>query len=331
MNILVTGGMGFIGSHLTERLLMDGHQVHVVDNLSTSPLPLDVLLAEMERPGNLTYDLMPLELYFYRWAERAFPIRFDQIYHLASPVGPAGILEHAGHMVKTVVDHADSLLEMLGEIGGRLLDVSTSEVYGGRGGGIKISETDARIIQANTTVRLEYAVAKLAAETMILNSCAVEGLDAVIVRPFNVAGPRQSPKGGFVVPRFVQQAMSSERLTIFGNGLQIRAFTHVADIVDGLILAMNLGRRGEVYNLGNPANRINIGDLARIVVDTIPGSCGFDYVDPKKIFGPLYAEAEDKAPDDTKATIEFGWMPKYTVADIVRDVWEYEKARQAVS
>jgi len=320
MKYLVTGGFGFIGSHLVERLLKDGHQVHIVDNLSSNGVMPDVLLDEWGHPEGLTFDLAE----FTEWREgKAYHHRgFDGIFHLASPVGPAGVLQHAGDMVWDITMSTYAAMALAQNVWkAKLVDVSTSEVYGGGQQGY-CSEELPRIIQAETTVRLEYAVAKLAAETAIINMCKVHALNAVIVRPFNVAGPRQSGKGGFVLPRFIQQAMAGSGLTVFGDGSQIRAFTHVVDIVDGLVRAMDKGRSGEVYNLGNPANKTTILDLAERVIEIV-GQGAIVFTDPKLLYGKLYAEAADKYPNATKAQRDLGWTPTRSIDQTIKDAYAY--------
>ena len=169
-------------------------------------------------------------------------------------------------------------------------------------------------------------MAKLAMETAIINTCTVKKLDAVIIRPFNVAGPRQSGAGGFVLPRFVQAALTNQDIPVFGDGKQIRAFTDVRDIVDGLIRAMVKGRRGEVYNLGNPANKVSILELALRVLRNVPGSTSkIVYTDGKTVFGPLYAEAANKYPDSTKAFRELEWQPCISLDKTILDLRVYER------
>ena len=199
MNILVTGGFGFLGGHLLELLLADSaNSVVVVDNLSTSPLPLDRLLEELGHPPRLTYQLGDVDEFCARWSGE----RFDEIYHLASVVGPAGVLPHAGRIAASILQDTLAVADIAMRCRARLVDVSTSEVYGGGQEGY-CSETMAKIVPAATSARLEYAVGKLAAETAVLNLCRTKGLRARIVRPFNVSGPRQSGQGGFVLPRFL--------------------------------------------------------------------------------------------------------------------------------
>lgn len=314
-NILVTGGLGFIGSWLIERLLAQGHRVVVVDNRSNNvvepyhfkhePNQLFVIIGNVE-------DLLTQPHLEKHWKP------FDEIYHLASPVGPVGVLQHAGQIVRQVVESTYVVISLALQYGARLVDVSTSEVYGGGQQGL-CAENMAKIIQADTTVRLEYAVAKLAMETAIINLTKTSALQAVIVRPFNVAGPRQRADGGFVIPRFVGQALRGEPLTVYGDGQQIRAFTHVEDIVEGLLLAMEKGRSGEVYNLGNSDNRTRINILAQYVQQHV-APVQIAHVDPKAIHGPLFAEAHDKFPDERRAAIELDWNPTRDLHQIICDV-----------
>jgi UDP-glucose 4-epimerase len=327
--ILITGGFGFVGGHLIERLLKEDTRrvrVHVVDNLSSNPIPYERLISEISaslgETDRLTWDLCSIAEWFDR---KPADCAWDEIYHLASAVGPAGVLQHAGQMIKSIVDDTYRLMELAQQSGVRLLDVSTSEIYGGGQEGY-CSEEFAKIIPAKTTVRLEYAIAKLAAETAIQNTSTVRALDAVIVRPFNIVGPRQSGVGGFVLPRFIGYAMLNRPLTIFGGGTQVRAFTHVTDICSGIILAMHKGKRGEAYNIGNPKNRININELADLVLEITGSKAGKIYVDPKSIYGPLYAEANDKYPNADRAMQELGWFAEFDARAVVMHTFEYMKS-----
>lgn len=307
--VLVTGGFGFIGSTLTELLIADPEtHVHVVDDMSTSPIDIADLLATLKNPNNLSYEVTTVEKFFSR---TGFD-HFHEIYHLASPVGPAGVLRHAGNMVRDVVRDAYLIMDYCLSHNIKFVDISTSEIYGGGQSGY-CSETMAKIVPANTTVRLEYAIAKLAAETAIVNTCRTKGLRCTIVRPFNVSGPRQSPKGGFVLPRFIQQAYTGKDITVFGDGSAIRAFTHVQDMARGIILAMLRGRNAEAYNIGNPESRTTILDIAVRVKAMLKSESKIVFVDPKKIYGNFYEEANDKYPDSRKASDELGWQPEFDI------------------
>jgi len=318
--ILVTGGFGFVGGHLVDYLTRryPSFQVHVVDNLTSNPIPHEKLLEELgPRPG-LSFDLVSIE----EFCDRAPSGHWDQIYHLASVVGPAGVLKHSGRIVKMIVDDTYQLMDVAVRCGARLLDISTSEVYGGGQNGY-CSEEFPKIIESKASARLEYAIGKLASETALINATSVSPLDAVIIRPFNIAGPRQSGVGGFVLPRFIALAMKNRPLTVFGSGEQIRAFTHMKDIVTGLVAAMERGKKGTAYNLGNPENRITINELAELVLKITGSKAGMVHVDPKIIYGSKYEEANDKYPNATRAFEDLAWIPEYSKDRVIEDAHEY--------
>lgn len=298
MRAVVTGGLGFIGSHLVERLLADGHQVMVVDDGRTAVT------------GHITGAGV------HRWAmEHApFPPDAEVVYHLAGPVGPVGVLRHAGAIVPDVVAMADTARAWAMQNGCPLVYVSTSEVYGLQQQ--PMTERAPRIIAAGHSARMEYAVAKLAAETMLLNT---SGLDVRVVRPFNVAGPRQRETGGFVLPRFIRQAKAGEPLTVYTPGTQRRAFTHVLDIVDGLVRVAERAAPGTVWNLGNPANECSIWDLAEEVRAVLGSPSDIEVVDPTELWGPDFREAPDKVPDITAARTLLGWEPARDRRQVIED------------
>ena len=153
-------------------------------------------------------------------------------------------------------------------------------------------------------------------------------LHATIVRPFNVAGPRQSTLGGFVLPRFLKQAIAGEPITVYGAGTMVRAFTHVGDIADGILRVMERGRSGEAYNIGNPANKTTILELAKKVIAMTGSRSEIVFIDPKTLWGPLFEEANDKFPDADRAINELGWKPAYSLEDIIRETWDYIRANR---
>jgi UDP-glucose 4-epimerase len=299
MNLaLVTGGKGFIGSHLVERLLVDGWQVTVVD---------DGRSGATEFPGAEYIRRSVAEAGRLGWC-------VDAVFHLAGPVGPVGVLEHAGRIVPDIVRDAQVVRDIAFRDRAPLVYVSTSEVYGLQQQ--PMTEDAPRIIAAGHSARMEYAVAKMAAETMLLNT---DGLDVRIIRPFNVAGPRQREDGGFVLPRFIRQAKNGEPLTVYQPGTQRRAFTHVLDIVDGIVRAASTGPSGAVYNLGNPANECSIGELALEVVGVLGIPSRIDIVDPVTLWGPTFREAPDKVPDITLARTVLGWEPTRDRETVIED------------
>jgi UDP-glucose 4-epimerase len=266
--------------------------------------------------GRVTYDIATLREYAGRDLDER--PRFDEIYHLASPVGPVGILRHAGRIAGAIVGDADRAVDLACRSGARLCLASTSEIYGGGRGGA-CAESDDRVIRAEPSVRLEYAAGKLAAEIATINAARHRGLRAVVIRPFNVAGPGQSGEGGFVLPRFVRQALSGEPITVYGDGSAVRALTHVDDVSDGIVRALRGGRSGAAYNLGNAANRTTILDLAGLVLRVTGSSSPISHVDPRDLHGDLFAEAPDKFPDGDLARRELGWSPSRDLERVVRD------------
>lgn len=313
---LVTGGLGFVGTHLVDRLLSEGFQVTIVDSLISNVMqPSDyeascrVIVGAIE---DVARDLFPPAH------------RFDEIYHLASVVGPAGVLKHSGEIARQVVTSGEAVVELALAHKASLVEVSTSEVYGRAG---TFRETDSCIIPGRFTVRLEYAVAKLTSEIAAINRARVTDLHVNIVRPFNIAGPRQLPGGGFVLPRFVIAALTGAPLTVFGTGQQVRAFTDVRDIVSGIVAVMRSSHRSRVFNLGNPANELSIMELAHRVRDVVGSRSPIINVDPKTLFGPLYEEGFDKVPEDTRAREDLSWKPRFTLEDTIRDTMNWYSER----
>lgn len=313
--ILVTGGCGFLGSHLVDMLVERGEKnIHIVDNLSSNAVDPYVF-----RDKPVDYWVNSIQRFLISNTET-----YNEIYHLASIVGPAGVLPHAGNIAQSIIDDAAAVAEKAVADRARLVFVSTSEVYGGGNEGL-CQEDMPKVITPEVSARLEYAVGKLAAEVALINQVESVGLDAVIVRPFNIAGPRQQTTGGFVLPRFIKQAMTGLPLTVFGDGKQLRALTHVRDVAEGLIKAMSRGELGGVYNIGAAGNKTTIEDLAKLVIEITGSSSRILYSDPQKFFGDTYAEANDKFPDSSKANADLEWHPTYSLREIVEDTYKWSK------
>jgi UDP-glucose 4-epimerase len=240
---------------------------------------------------------------------------FDAIFHLASVVGPAAVLKHAGHITESIVSDTYRMIRLALEHRARLVHISTSEVYGGGDHGF-CEEESPRVIRGPASARQEYAAGKLACEVSIFNLCQAGKLDAVVLRPFNISGVRQLGQGGFVLPRFVGQAILGAPLTVFGNGSQVRAFTDVRDVASGILAASQRGKSGEVYNVGNPDNRTTIGDLAKLVVNVTGASSPIRSIDPTSIYGQAYRDAPDKFPTADRLR-SLGWQPKWNLAQTV--------------
>jgi len=302
--ILVTGGLGFLGSHLVPKLLEKDSHVTIVDNKQSAVISEKEFLPNYHRRCNIVpcsvADFQPYE-------------PFDQIYHLAAVVGPVGILPFAGKIGHAEMTNLQKLIFMAQSMDAKLLDVSTSEVYGPRTGAL--AEDDQCIVPGQHTVRQEYGLAKLLGERTLVSWSKQGLLRANAVRPFNISGERQSSKGGFVLPRFFEAAVSGKPITVYGDGSQRRAFTHADDISDSMIAIMESPVTGEVFNTGNPRNEISIGDLARLIKYITGSTSDVTNVDPVKLHGPLFAEAYDKVPKVDKIRDKIGWEPKISLYD----------------
>lgn len=315
--ILVTGGLGFIGSHLVRQLLQEPNTlVTIVDDMSGTALEADTIIEQITEGcrGKLSVRIVPVVA-----LGQVTSTAYHTVYHLASIVGPAAVLAKSGYITESIVRDVYVTIRLAQRTGARLVNVSTSEIYGGGLNGLCREDTP-RVVRGAASARQEYAAGKLAAEVAIENLCRENKLDAVTIRPFNVAGPGQSGRGGFVLPRFIGQAILGIPLTVFGDGSQLRAFTDVRDVAAGMILCAARGASGTAYNLGNSANRISIGELAEKVLEICGAAAGKRHLDPRELYGSSFAGAADKFPDSERMQ-RLGWQPKYTLDDTIRDTF----------
>jgi len=327
--ILVTGGLGFIGKHLVRELLKyrrtnNNDLIVIVDNKSSSID--DAINKENLAAENVLYidsDVATMQDVEFQIGREQ--IKFDQIYHLAAPVGPVSVLGCAGHIAEEITNDLYVIAELAMSNKARLMYISTSEVYG-QNPIVSQQEDINKIVPANYTVRLEYAVAKLLGEIVLTNLSRNNDLEFFVVRPFNIAGPGQNPELGFVVPRFVRQALAGESITVYGDGSSHRTFTHVLDFVTGIVGIMNSPHRGTIFNVGNPENQISIGRLARIIVKRAESSSKIVFLDPTKLHGKDFSEAWNKIPNIDRLTSLTGWEPKYDINKIVDDCISYERS-----
>lgn len=308
MRIIVTGGLGFIGSHASRCALERGHHVTIVDDASGAVTD--------EVPGALVLR-QPAEV-LARPALRIGPV--DAIIHCAAPVGGLGVV-HSGMVAARIVSATEAAIHAAREHGAALVNVSSSEVYGAPGA---YTEDTPCIVPARHSPRLGYALGKRAAE----NDVHTSGLEAcVTVRPFNVVGPAQSAAKGFVLPRWCEQVREGVPLTIFGSGSQARAFTSVHDVAPFLVhLAEQLvGRREDagVMNVGNPRNYTTIRALASLVNTAAgrPGDALRFTTGQAEYAEARYEEAEgtSKSPANVERAQAYGWAPTWRLDGIVRD------------
>jgi UDP-glucose 4-epimerase len=306
---LVTGGLGFIGSHLVERLVNRGEEVWIVDDCSTSVVDPEHFASHCQV---VVANLAEMDL------GELGP--FERIFHLADIAGPARVIQHPGRLGPAFVQSLTTVLAAATPGRTRVTMVSSSEVYGRAG---DHREDTTAWLAYPPTRRAEYAAAKALCEVVALNHGRALDVAVNVVRPFNVAGPRQSPLGGFVVPRFVLAALRGDALTVFGNGRQRRCFTHVADTVDSILAVADSDVSDEIFNSGNPANDTAIGDLARRVLDVCELVASIVHVDPTDVFGPDYTESFDKTPNIDKIGATLGWRPARGINEVIADVHRY--------
>ena len=311
-NILISGGAGFLGTYSIEKYLEEGYNITVIDNFSTAVVKNNDPILD-----NVT--LIEDDILNVRWTDLE---KYDLVLHLASPVGPAGILKHSGKMAKYILNDIYWAIEGAQYNSCPLIFVSTSEIYGYREKAILLKEEDDKLLVGDFKVRNEYSIAKLLAEIVLSNTAKVSDLQYQIIRPFNISGARQLKTGGFVLPTFVTQSLDESDITVFNGGKQIRAFTHVTDIVEGIYLTSQ-SDFNEIWNVGDPANQCTILEIADRVKDKTKTKSNITFVDPKTIHGPLYEEAWDKIPNPEKIDKRLGWVAKYDVDYIINDVINY--------
>ena len=309
MNVIVTGGLGFIGSHVVDGLLGAGHDVEIIDSM------IGAVTDGREYDAHARCIVHRVSINDYFESGRDFS-GADRVIHAASLVGPAGILQYQGRLGGEIVAAAQQVIDGCLEAGAQLCTFSSAEVYGRSG---LLSERDPIVVPAHYNARIEYAIAKTLTEAMTINSRA-HGLECVVVRPFNVAGPRQSRAGGFVLPTFVQQALDGIPLTVFAGGTQVRAFLAASElsrfVVDHLDAAFESG--DAIFNLGNPDNAVSVWTLAERVVALLESSSPLEHRDAREIHGPLYEEAEsfEKLPV-LGAAAAVGWQPRLGLDDLI--------------
>lgn len=310
-NVLITGGMGFIGRALSRKLLATtDYHLTIVDNLSSCRL--DPTITENKRVTFIDADLS-------NWNPQNE--HYDQIYHLAGPVGPLRVLEVQGRILPIIISQLEKISRLAIEMNAKLMFISTSEVYGAHAKE-KISENVDPIVAANVTPRLEYGIAKLAGEIMLKNLSAATTLRYNCVRPFNIIGPGQNDKSGFVIPRFVRLALHNEPITVYGSGNQIRTFTHISDFIDALYTVMESDISGEVFNIGNPEGTLTVLELATRIKNALKSSSEIIFVDPEKLHGRPFHDAWDKIPDISKITGATGWTPQWSLEKVMQELSE---------
>jgi UDP-glucose 4-epimerase len=316
---LITGGAGFIGSHLAERLLEDGHEVMVLDNLSTGSI--DNITHLKGRSGfSYTIESVTNESLLAELIDRS-----DVVFHLAAAVGVKLIVEQPVHTIETNVHGTEVVLKHANKKKKLVFIASTSEVYG-KSTDVPFREAADLVLGPSAKHRWAYACSKLIDEFLALAYWKEKKLPVVIVRLFNTVGPRQTGQYGMVVPTFVRQALAGQPITVFGDGTQQRSFTYVGDVVEALVrLAADKRAIGEVFNIGN-MGEITIADLAARV-KAMTGSCSpIHYIPYDQAYEEGFEDMPRRVPDISKIREFVGYEPKVQLDEILRTVIEYMRA-----
>jgi len=316
-HILVTGGAGFIGSHLCESLLEKGYHVVAVDDLSTGRLENIQHLQGQPHFQFVRETITNLQV-LDRLSSEA-----EYIVHLAAAVGVQLIVENPVHTIQTNIMGTEAVLSTANRYGCKVLIASTSEVYG-KGVKIPFCEEDDRLMGSTTHSRWSYAASKAVDEFLGLAYHHQYGLPVVVMRFFNTVGPRQTGRYGMVIPRFISQALKGEPLTVYGDGQQSRCFCDVADIVWAVQqLLENPAAIGEVFNLGSD-EEITIHDLAKKIITKTGSTSQITFVPYEQAYAPGFEDMRKRVPSLSKLHHLLGYSPRYSLDQILDRIIEHE-------
>ncbi len=316
MRALITGGAGFIGSHLAEALLNEGHEVDIIDNLSTGAIRNVGHLKSNPR-FRYTIDTLTNEPLLAELIDRN-----DVIFHFAAAVGVKLIVEEPVHTIETNVHGTEVVLKHANKKRKKVVIASTSEVYG-KSTDVPFREDADLVMGATVKHRWAYACSKAIDEFLALAYDKERGLPVIIVRFFNTVGPRQTGQYGMVLPSFVQQALSGAPITVFGDGTQSRSFTYVGDVVECLLKLVSEPKAvGQVFNIGNK-EEVTILKLAEIVKSLTGSASPIEFVPYDKAYEEGFEDMPRRVPDLTKVHQLVGYEPKVQLNEIITKVIDY--------
>lgn len=316
MKIFITGGAGFIGSHLTEALLDLGHTVTVADNFSTSTI------ANLDRViNNPALTVKEMDIVDEAEALDAIIKEHDAVIHLAAAVGVEMVVKNPVHTITTNVHGTENVLGPAAKYRKRTIIASTSEVYG-KSTNEMFSETDDLLIGSPFNSRWCYASSKLLDEFYLMAFHREAGLPGTVVRFFNTVGPRQTGRYGMVIPRFVSKALANEPLPVYGDGEQSRCFCHVKDVVRALVQLLNNPESiGNIYNIGSQ-ELVTIRQLAETVIARTGSKSVIEQIPYDVAYAKGFEDMRRRYPDTGRISKLINWKPEHTLADIIDDVAE---------
>ena len=311
MRVLVTGGAGFIGSHLADALIARGDQVVALDNFSTgSTANIKHITKNVEiidgdiRNTDLMNDTIK---------------DVDLIFHMAAALGVNTILESPLESISTNIAGSEVVLTAAANHKKRILIASTSEIYG-KNPKQPLNENDDRVVGSPQKIRWSYSDAKAIEEAMAFSLNQEKGLEVTTARLFNTVGPRQSAHYGMVVPRFVRSALKNEPIGIYGDGTQSRVFCHVQDAIEALLALVGTDKAiNEVYNVGG-TGEITIKELADAVIKETKSQSSIEYIPYEKAYAPGFEDMQRRVPDISKIKKDLNWAPKKNLSQIIADV-----------
>jgi len=328
MKYLITGGAGFIGSHVSDYLIEQGHRVHILDNLSTGDQENVQHLIEHDRFAITIGSILD-----YHTLERLVE-GCDQIIHLAAAVGVKLVMEQPIETIEINVQGTANILKLASYHGKKVLIASTSEIYGKSMSGESsehLSETDDWTLGPTTKRRWTYACSKALDEFMALAYYDEKQHPVVIIRLFNTVGPRQRGRYGMVIPSFVQSALRNEPIQVYGNGEQTRCFTYVGDAVQAAMTLMRTPEaEGQIFNVGND-EEISMNDLAERVRLLTNSRSEIVHVPYEEVFGPGFEDMQRRTPDISKLKATINFRPSHPIGSILTEIIEFYRHRNIES
>ncbi|HAZ10451.1 MAG TPA: nucleoside-diphosphate sugar epimerase [Candidatus Omnitrophica bacterium] len=318
MKVLITGGAGFIGSHLSDELIAGGNEVVILDDLSTGRFENITHL-----DGNKSFQFIEGTILNETLVDKLVE-RCDVVYHLAAAVGVDLVVKKPLESLVTNIKGSEIVLDMVHRYHKKILITSTSEIYGKNTNG-PLKEDDDRILGSPLKVRWGYSTAKAVDEMLAYIYWKEKKVPTVIVRLFNTVGPRQTGAYGMVVPRFINQALRNEDITVYGTGKQSRCFLHVKDVIKTLIKLMNnKDAVGNVFNIGSH-EEITIENLAKKIIEISKSKSKITYISYEKAYEEGFEDMQRRVPDTTKVKNLVGFNPTMDLEGIIKSVIEYYK------